>query len=399
MIELEGYQGYDNYEGTLVREPRSWLDQMDWAGLRQEVESETRAQIALLGLGHAGKSSLFNSLRGWPVSLTPPELGREVQPQTHAVEEQMGLFTLIDLPEDGDLDPGLLERFDQSALLVYLLDGAVDCSGDDPAAAIVRPADVRWIGQLRATGRPLMVVLNKADVWADRSEDVAAALGRRLGTEILPVSAYDSSDARRCFLERMVETCPDLAVPLGRELADFRHDLAQHLIRRASLLCGLVAVEPVPLVDLPVHVGTQVGLVARIGAIYDRPPASDYSKELVCTGAGSAALRLLAQQAAKAVPVLGWAVSGLLAAAATWLVGQTALAYFEGRATPDNFRSLLTWLWHERLRPFCTRALHTYLRFCPAVWVLRYARESRQQLRDADHHNPEPETPNLKRDA
>jgi len=45
----------------------------------------------------------------------------------------------------------------------------------------------------------------------------------------------------------------------------------------------------------------------------------------------------------------------------------------------------------------CTRALHTYLHFCPAVWALRYARQARQQLRDADHHSPKPETSNVKR--
>jgi len=360
------------YEGAVVQEPGCWFDQMDWAGVRQEVEMEARAEIALLGLGNAGKSTLFNSLRGWPVTMTGLKLGRQAQA---TVEESMGLFTLIDLPEDGDVEDGLLERLDRSSLLVYLLDGAADCSEEEPAEAIVRLADSRWISRLRATGRPLLVVLNKADVWADGAEGVVAAAEKRLGMAVLPVSAYDSTDARRQFLERMVEACPDLAVPLGREVAAFRHDVAQHLIRRAALLCGLVAAEPIPLVDLPVHVGAQVGLVARIGAMYDRPPASDYSKELVLTGAGGVAMRMLVQQMAKAVPVLGWVVSGLLAAGATWLVGETALAYFEGRAKPECVAHLLAGVWQERVRPFCVRAVRGFVRFCPAVWVLRWGRE------------------------
>lgn len=360
------------YEGAIVQEPQCWLDQMDWAGLRQEVEMETRAEIALLGLGNAGKSSLFNSLRGWPVTTTGLKLGRQAQ----TVEEPMGLFTLIDLPEDGHLEDGLLERLDRSSLLVYLLDGAAGGPGPEQAEPVVRLADSCWISRLRATGRPLLVALNKADLWADGAATAVAAAEKRLGTEVVPVSAYDSADARREFLERMVEACPDVAVPLGREIAAFRHDVALHLIRRAALLCGLVAAEPIPLMDLPVHVGAQVGLVARIGAIYDRPPGSDYSKELVCTGAGGVALRMLTQQAAKAVPVLGWVVSGLLAAAATWLVGQTALAYFEGRATPTSFAHLLAELWRERLRPFCGRAVPTFVRYCPAAWVLRRGMEA-----------------------
>jgi len=361
---------YDEYEGTTVQEPRGWLDQLDWIGLRQEVETEARAEIALLGLGNAGKSTLFNSLRGWPVTVTALKLGWLAQ----TVEEPMGLFTLIDLPEDGNLDDGLLERLERSALLVYLLDGAVGCSQRESAEVVVRPADSRWISRLRATGRPLLVALNKADLWADRPEVVLAAVEQRLGAEVLPVSAYDSAEAQCRFLERMIEACPHLAVPLGREIAAFRRLVAQRLIRRAALLCGLVSVEPIPLVDLPVQVGAQVGLVARIGAIYGHPPASDYSKELVLTGAGSVTLRLLAQQAAKAVPVLGWAVSGLLAAATTWLVGQTALAYFEGRATPISIRHLLARLWQERVRPWCRQAIGVWLRFCPAAWALRRGR-------------------------
>ena len=88
-----------DYDGAVVDRPSSWLDQLDWAGVRHEVQSEARAEIALLGLGNAGKSTLFNSLRGWPVTLTALKLGR----LAHRIEEQMGLFTLIDLPDGGDL--------------------------------------------------------------------------------------------------------------------------------------------------------------------------------------------------------------------------------------------------------------------------------------------------------
>jgi len=385
------------YDGVVVQEPRCWVDQMDWAGLRQEVETEARAEIALLGLVQSGKSTLFNSLRGWPV----PTDGLELIRQDGAIEEPMGLFTLIDLPEDGHLEDGLLERLDRSSLLVYLLDGAAGCAQAAPAAAIVRPADSCWISRLRATGRPLLVALNKADVWADETDAIVAAVEKRLGTAVVPVSAYDSSEARGCFLDRMVEACPELAVPLGREIAAFRHDLALQLIRRASILCGLVATEPVPLVDLPVQVGAQVGLVARIAAVYDRPPSSDYSKELVFTGAGSVALRMLAQQAAKAVPVLGWAVSGLLAATATWVVGQTALAYFEGRATPARIGHGLAGLWRGQVWPFCTWAVRSFLHSCPAARLLRRGRalwerwEGERRMAEIEGRNAERRVPQI----
>jgi uncharacterized protein (DUF697 family) len=355
------------YEGPIVRERRSWLDQLDWSGLKQEVEIEARAEIVLLGLGNAGKSTLFNSLRGWPVTMTSLKLGWLRQ----SIEEPMGLFTLFDLPEDDGLDDGLLARLEEATLLIYLLDGAVGCSQGVAAGAVVRPADCRWIGRLRATGRPLMVVLSKADLWADRSEMAQAAAEQRLGMEVVLISAYDSPEVQRRFLDQMIAVCPDLAVPLGREVAAFRRAAAQRLIRRATLLCGLVAVEPLPLIDLPVQVGAQVGMAARIATMYGHPPAGDYSKELVLTGAGSVGLRSVVQQAAKAVPVVGWAVSGLLAAATTWLLGQAILAYFEGRSTHGSVRRLLADLWCEQVRPWFVKVITTPWHFCRAAWRLR----------------------------
>jgi uncharacterized protein (DUF697 family) len=381
MALYDGYgsdDGYDVYDRPTMRDRQSWLDQLDWAGLRHEVEAEARAEIVLLGLGNAGKSSLFNSLRGWPVTVTAVKLGW--QPRT--IEEHMGLFTLIDLPKEGSLDDGVLDRLDRASLLIYVLDGAIGCGGNGSAGAVVRPADSHWVGRLRATGRPLMVVLTKADLWRDRLEGELAAAEQRLGIQVLPISAYDPPEAQRDFLREMVEACPDLAVPLGREVAAFRHAVAQRLIRRAALLCGLVAVEPVPLVDLPVQIGAQVGLAARIATIYGHPPSSDYSKELVVTGGGSVALRLLGQQVAKAVPVVGWAASGLLAAATTWLLGQTILAYFEGRASHGGIRQLIAHLWRERARPWCSKVFGTPVRFCRAAWRLRKVPEMWEALED-----------------
>jgi GTP-binding protein Era len=348
MVRSNGYDGYDEYPGngvpveTTTKGWGSWADHMDWLGLREEVQSEVRAEIVLLGLGNAGKSTLFNSLRGWPVVLTALKLGR----QDGSVEERMGLFTLVDLPKEGANGEDLvLQRLENATLLVYLLDGSVGQAQRRPDEAIVRPADCRWIGRLKAIGRPLLVVLNKADLWADQLDAVLASLKQRLGVEVIPISAYDSLDAQRHLLERMTKACPTLALPLGREVAVFRREAARRLIRRAALMCGLVAMQPIPLIDLPMQVGTQVGLVARISTMYGRPPSSDYSSELIVTGAGSMAFRLLALQIAKLVPVLGWVVSGVLGATTTWLLGRSTVAYFEGWMPPRRLQDVLGGRW------------------------------------------------------
>jgi uncharacterized protein (DUF697 family) len=127
----------------------------------------------------------------------------------------------------------------------------------------------------------------------------------------------------------MMDACPALAVPLGRELRSFRRQAAARLIRQAALFNGLIALEPVPLLDIPLQMVTLVGLVLRIAAIYDQPPSNTQRREVLAAIAGGLAGRYATQQAVKLVPIVGWVVSGLIGVSATWLLGRAAVAYFE----------------------------------------------------------------------
>jgi uncharacterized protein (DUF697 family) len=204
--------------------------------------------------------------------------------------------------------------------------------------------------------------MNKADLWNGKRRRLLASIEGRLGVEVIPVSAFDGPEVQCRFMARMIEACPKLAVPLGREVAAFRRAAAERIIRRAALLCGLFAMEPIPLVDLPVQIGTQVGLVARIATMYGHPPSSDYAKELVITGAGSTALRLLALQAVKLVPMFGWALSGALGAGTTWLLGRATVAYFEGQATPSILKKERLGRWSQRILARWRRTLRSVRR-------------------------------------
>jgi len=336
-----------------VEEPRyerrgGWLDRLDWGGVRQEVEAESRAEIVLLGPPDAGKSALYASLRGLPLVVQRPRRGNSEQ----SVEEMLGLFALLDLPLDDQDEGGLLERLDRATLLVYLLDGAIVAGAADAvpssvgavsaedvsANGVARPLDLRWLARLHALGRPTMVALTKADLWSQDLDRVLQTVERRLGEPVAPISAFEPAAYQNAFLQQMVALCPQLAVPLGREVTGFRHSTAQRLIIRTALMTGVVSLEPIPLLDLPVQLGAQVGLVARIATMHGHMPTSDYCRELVLAAAGGALLRAGAQQVVKVVPVVGWIVSGLLGGVATWVVGQTALAVFEQQLTLDRVR-------------------------------------------------------------
>jgi len=72
-------------------------------------------------------------------------------------------------------------------------------------------------------------------------------------------------------------------------------------------------------------------MTLRIAAIYGEAMGPERAKELLSTIAGGVLLRYAAQQAVKFFPGPGWVISGTIAAAGTWAMGQVAVAYFESR--------------------------------------------------------------------
>lgn len=336
--------GYETYEDPGYQSHGSWMDQLDWGGVRQEVEMEVQSEIVLLGPPDVGKSALYASLRGLP----PVDSGLRLGRLSAAESESLGLFTLLDLPLDGGEDDMLLTRLMHASFLVYLLDGAVGAACNTPDS-VVRPQDVRWLARLHALGCPLMVAVTKADLWGDGVNELLSTVERRLGEPVVPVSAVEGETFQDAFLRYMVVLCPQLSVPLGREITGFRHRTAQRLILRTALMTGLVSLEPVPLLDLPVQLAAQVGLVARIATMHGHLPTHDYCRELICAAVGGGLLRAGAQQIVKAIPVLGWVVSGVLGGVATWLVGQTALAAFERRISAKRASTLVKCWWRRVL--------------------------------------------------
>jgi uncharacterized protein (DUF697 family)/GTP-binding protein EngB required for normal cell division len=329
-----------------------WLRGFDWEQTREKVSQESRARIILLGLKGAGKSSLFNRLCGWTISTPGPAAHAEALAE--AVEDY-GLFCLADLPHDlgphsqaglydlprpfgplngqewpayddfeglgrlplGALDP--LELAEAADLLLYVLDGAEE----------VRAADYRWVGRLRRLGRPLLVLLNKSDLIEADLAGRQAEIEARLAASVLPVSALTGAGLADQLLPKMANLCPELTVALGRQLGVFRRQAAARLIRQAAIINGLVALEPLPLIDLPVQAITLMGLMLRIAAIYDRPPSSVRRREVITAVTGGLAGRYGAQQLAKLAPGVGWLISSLIGWSCTWGLGRAAVAYFE----------------------------------------------------------------------
>ena len=325
-----------------MKDIRAFLSSLDWETLVQQVECETRAQMAIVGPVNAGKSTLFNALKGAEVS----PVGAVPGTTRELVKEQLGPFLLVDTPGFGEVD-GVdraritLRSVEVSDLVVLLLDGAVS----------LRRADLDLYHDLWKTRRPIMVVLNKVDLL-DKAElpNILAHVENKLGTRVIPISAEKETGLADRLFPRIIEAHPPLAVSLGRALPAYRRQAARRLMRNASTFNALVGVEPVPGLDVPLLLSIQVRLVLRLAAVYGQSMTARSAKELISTIASGMAFRYLAAEAAKLLPGIGWVVSGAVAAVSTWTIGQVAIRYFDGERslTPLRMKRLYRRLLRRR---------------------------------------------------
>lgn len=325
-----------------MKDIRAFLSSLDWETLVQQVERETRAQMAIVGPVNAGKSTLFNALKGAEVSPVSAVPGT-----TRAlVRERLGPFLLIDTPGFGKVDgvdraKVALRSVEASDLVVLLLDGE----------AGLRQTDLDLFRLLQKTGRPLMVVLNKVDVLSKAElPNILTHVEKKLGTEVIPISAKKETGLANRFFPRIIEAHPQLAVSLGRALPAYRRQAARRLVRNASTFNALVGAEPVPGLDIPLLLSIQVRLVLRLAAVYGQSMTARSAKELISTIAGGMAFRYLAAEAAKLLPGVGWVIGGAVAATGTWTIGQVAIRYFDSERslTPQRMKRLYRRLLRRR---------------------------------------------------
>jgi len=305
---------------------RSFMQAINWKAASQEVAGSLATKIAIVGQPNTGKSTLFNTLKGQRLSPVSPEAGTT----RTLIRGVFGPFTLIDTP--GHLPDQMESAVDEAGEIVMLLD----------AVKGLREEDRRLYKELKKKEKPIIVALNKIDAVKVDPEDYAADVGIALGADVIPISARTGANVAQELVPEMIEASPEAALVIGRELPAFRREAAAKLIRNSTMLSLAAGLEPVPLVDIPIILGTQVRLVLRIATLYGEPLGASYAREMITTVASGLLLRYLAEEAAKAVPFGGDLVSGAIAAAGTWAIGQVALEYFEGgkRLSPQQLRSM-----------------------------------------------------------
>ncbi len=187
-----GGRGNATYKSSTNRAPRQHQTGIPGEEMWLWLRLKLLADVGLVGLPNAGKSTLLNS-----VSNASAKVGdypfTTLRPQLGVVRHKGREFVLADIPgliEGAAEGAGIGDRFlghvERTRLLLHLVDG----SGDDPLDAwrIVR-------GELDSYGAGLdakseLIALTKADLLDDKKRaKIVKALEKEAGARVFPVSA------------------------------------------------------------------------------------------------------------------------------------------------------------------------------------------------------------------
>ncbi|MEO1246620.1 MAG: GTP-binding protein [Pseudomonadota bacterium] len=360
----------------------------DYQAVRSMLDKLEHGHVHLSVFGRVstGKSSLLNALVGRPVFSTSPLHGEtrlsEMTPWNEV--EASGVY-LIDTPgldEAGGEQREALARevAGRSDLILFVLDS--DMTDSELAA----------LETLLAEGRPVIVVLNKTDLYgkADRVR-LLESIGKRVEGLVDPANivavaaeprpqtlveiAEDGSetqveraaspdvDALRVKLWDILEAegktlaalnaslfAAGLSDQVGRRILAARREIGEKLIRTYCIGKGVgVAFNPVPVADLFAAAFIDIGMVVHLSRVYDLPLSKSEAGSLVrVIVAESAALMgtvwaLHFVSSALKVGTLGLSTiltagaQGAIAYYSTYLVGQIAGEYLaKGKSWGDG---------------------------------------------------------------
>ncbi len=333
---------------------RSFMKALNWNEAQGEVLEGLKNTVVIVGLPNTGKSTLFNYLKGQQLSPVSPDAGTT----RTLVRTDFGPFTLIDTP--GHL-PELMESgMDLASVIVFLIDGTKG----------LQTQDRELYETIKKLNKPTIVVVNKVDALPgeESGDKLANEVAVTLSVAgVIPVSGRTGLNVAEELIPAMIDVSPEAALVIGRELPAYRRNAAQRIIRNATLISLAAGLEPFPLVDIPILLGNQIRLVLRLAALYGEPVDSAnttrYLRELVAVMAGGLGLRYLAEQAAKLVPFGGDFISGAIAGAGTWAMGQVVQEYYESgkNISPQRLQMLYRDFYHRYRRQQTSQELSQYV--------------------------------------
>ncbi len=310
-----------------------WRELMRLALSHLHLVTGDKRSVAIVGPANVGKSTLYNQLVRNAADRAEVSAVPGTTRVSHAADA--GLFAVVDTPGAdavGAVGEAEKERALASAseadFLVIVFD----------AMQGIKRAEQELFRELQALEQPHVVVLNKIDLVSGtrERERVVQAAARNLGLEpdqVVPCVAKDGKQVERVLLA-VAKAEPQIVAALGAALPAYRMGLAWSATKKAAATAAVVALTPLPILDVFPLLAVQASLVLGIARIYGQRITLVRVRELLATFGLGLVGRTFFQELSKLGGPPGWVLSVAIASSMTVVVGRAAAAWFERGERP-----------------------------------------------------------------
>ncbi len=348
----------------------------------QEIEANLARgefRVVVFGTGSAGKTSLVNAIFGEIVGEVNPTMGTTKIGETYSLKLKDLTRPILITDTPGILEAGVAgtereqlarQLATEADLLLFVVDNDLRASEYEPLKTL---ADI---------GKRSLLIFNKIDLYTDTDKEIILKKLRERVTEFIPaadVIAVSASPGHGATAARpqsvqlpsgqILEPEPEI-IPLIKRLVEVLRSEGEDLIADNILLqsqrlgeearklidvqrriqadkvidryqwigAGVIAVTPLPVVDMLATAAVNAQMVVEIGQIYGcelnlergKELAFSLGKTLVSLGVVKGAVEILARalQFQIATYVIGKVIQGVSAAYLTRIAGKSFVEYF-----------------------------------------------------------------------
>ena len=295
--------------------------------------------ISLYGPVNSGKSSVVNALTGQKLADVRARAGWTTEVALYRLTENAYISDTPGLDDITEENSKRAEEFvEQDAdIIIFFLNASVGT----PKSA------VDAYNKLHSLGKPIIVVLNKIDtIELDEQRDIEQQIQDVMSVKAVPISAKKNIGIdllHREIMEILESKGKDL---LYVKTSKFKDKQADVWINGAAVSAAGVGAIPIPIADMPLLTGIQVGLAMKIAYIYDCEVTKEDVMQLVAATVTGGLGRQIFRWGIQGMKGLGWvggplteapvvALAGIVAASVTYGFGHACKTYYKGGMTLD----------------------------------------------------------------